>query len=206
MTSALYRHPSDYAPDLKQEYLHELCNEILDVVKQALMAAGTDHDTAWTRGTLAYGRVQGFFQSLQKSRRKPWITLANKTMDFTFRIGSTCVQFVMDDPFAPRKTHRLKTNALEQLQLEQLQLALGPEPEVAAWRLFVDRDQEEELPGLNAFLVGFDNNLSPVCVWHHDDTAAVPVQTGRRAATVVIPATPVQRRGKAQADRSPKRS
>ncbi|MBJ6610545.1 MAG: hypothetical protein JG718_09325 [Candidatus Thiothrix moscowensis] len=189
MTEQEHTHPSEHSSDLKQEYLEELCNEILSVVEQALVTAGTEHDTAWTRGTLAYGRVQGFFQQLQKSQRKPWVTLANKTMDFTFKIGSTNIQFVMDDPFAPKKPHRLKANSVEQMSLE-----LESEPNVVAWRLFVDRNYDAEFLDLNAFLVGFDINQNPVCIWRHDEIATVPMKTSERPAEVVIEDAPLQRR------------
>ncbi|MBU0654044.1 MAG: hypothetical protein KJ914_02810 [Gammaproteobacteria bacterium] len=189
MSEQEYQHPSEYAPDLKQEYLVELCNEILNVVEQALVTAGTEHDTAWTRGTLAYGRVQGFFQKLQKSHSKPWVTLANKTMDFTFKVGNTYVQFVMDDPFAPKKIHRLKANSIEQMSLE-----LEPEPDVVAWRLFVDRNYDDEFLGLNAVLVGFDINQNPVCIWRHDEVASIPMKTGDKPAEVFIEDAPLQRR------------
>ncbi len=183
------KHPSDYSTDLKQEYLEELCNELLNVVEQALITAGSDLDTAWTRGTLAYGRVHGYFQKLQRDQSKPWLTLANKTLDFTFKIVGTPIQFVTDDPFEPKKAHRLKANLLEQMNLE-----LEPEQEVVAWRLFVDRNYDEEFLSLNAYLVGFDINQNHVCTWRHDEIASIPVGTSEKPAEVIIEDAPLQRR------------
>jgi len=183
------QHPSTYASDLQQERLVKLCNEILNVVEDALLTASTDNDTPWTRGTLVYGRVQGFCQNLYKSQNMPWAKLVNSTMDFTLQIGSTYIQFVMDDPFAPKKAHRLKAN-----NVEQMNLGLNTALEVVTWRLFVDKYTENDMDGIKAYLVGFDCNQNTVCIWNHEQTIPVPIQTTEKPAEVIIEDPQLQRR------------
>lgn len=183
------QHPSTYAPDLQQERLVKLCNEVLKVVEEALLTASTDNDTPWTRGTLVYGRLQGFCQNLPKTQTMPWLQLVKNTMDFTLKIGETYIQFVTDDPFAPKKTHRIKSNNLEQMNLE-----LKTDLEVVTWRLFVDRYVESEMNGVKAYLVGFDINQNQVCIWHHEQTVSIPVNTTEKPTEVVIEDPQLQRR------------
>jgi hypothetical protein len=188
-----YNHPSFYDPELSQERLVELCNEVLDVVTDAFQATNTNYDTRWTRGVLIYGRVQGYFRHLHQFRCKSWLTLEADTMDFTFKIGSTLIQFVRDDFLAPKKTHRLKANSTEQMSLDFLSDTQQFQP-ITVWRLFVDNSQEDDLMGLDAALVGFDDNQTPVCVWRYKDVASIPVTTVEKPAAVEIDDADVVRR------------
>jgi hypothetical protein len=188
-----YNHPSFYDPELSQERLVELCNDILDVVTGAREITNTDYDTPWTKGTLVYGRVQGFFKHSNKLQSKPWLRLANDTMDFTFKIGSTLIQFMTDDPYAPKKMHRLKANSIEQMSLDFSSNQQLSQP-VIVWRLFVDNLQNDDLIGLNAVLVGFDDSQTPVCVWRYKDVASIPVTTVEKPAAVEIDDPDVVRR------------
>lgn len=176
MTEKEQRHPSFYSPDLKQEYLEDLCKEVLDVVNQAISDSSTNNDTAWTRGTLPYGRVQGLFIALHNDQSRPWFTLANATMDYTAKIGNTFIQVVTDNPDQPKKNHRLKANSIELRQwgLELEQSTKGAD--VLTWRLFIDKDDNDEIPTLHASLVGFDSNTNPLCIWHYGDIVVTPVR------------------------------
>ena len=183
--------PSHYSPDLKPHYLEDICTLILEVTTKALNDASTDYDTAWTRGTLSYGRIQGLFSQLHLDPEKPWFTLANATMDFTARIGDTLVQVVMDNPYQIKKNHRLKLNNIE---LNQLQLNFEHPSEsdsVLTWRLFVDKDNNDEIPALHISLIGFDINMNKICVWHFDDTAVIPMKSQDLAAEIEIEDAPI---------------
>lgn len=176
MTEKEQIHPSFYSLDLKQEYLEDLCKQVLDATNQAISDSSTNHDTAWTRGTLSYGRVHGLFIALHNDKTRPWFTLANSTMDYTAKIGNTFIQVVMDNPEQPKKNHRLKANSIELrqwgLELEQS----TKDAEVLTWRLFIDKDDNDEIPTLYASLVGFDINTNPLCIWHYQDVVVTPVR------------------------------
>lgn len=187
-------HPSTYSPDLKQEYLNELCYEVLNTAHNALVDSGTEYDTAWTKGTLIYGRIQGLCRILHKDKNKPWFALANKTMDYTVKILNTPIQFVIDNPNSPRKNHRLKANDIELMQFK-LDLSKNNEQEFLTWRLFIDRNINDEIPSLNATLVGFNINSIPVCTWHYDNTISVPIRMTERASEIEIDDVLLVRKG-----------
>lgn len=115
----------------------------------------------------------------------PWLSLANKTLDFTFRIGKTLVQYVYDDYEVPKKHHRIKPNSLENTQLA-LAFDLDDELIVASWRLYVNQEQGHNDDQLKATLVGYNINQTPVCIWSHEDTVNIPMYA-ERVETVDIP-------------------
>lgn len=177
--------PYDFSEDLTEERLRVVCDLVLDTVQDSIEDSGTKHDTAWTRGCLRYGRVQGLFSQLTLDKDYPWISLANSTMDFTFKIGNTHVQYIYDDYECPKKIHRLRPNAIENMQLE-IAFETEEKPEVLTWRLFVHQDLDEDFSELKATLVGYDINQSPICTWFFEDKANVPV-LAERAETVELP-------------------
>lgn len=185
MTHKEQKHPSLYSPDLKQEYLEVLCYEVLNTVNEALIDASTEYDTAWTQGTLPYGRIQGLCKALHKDKSKPWFTLANATMDYTAKILNTPIQFVIDNPSNPRKSHRLRANDIE-LQQYSLELSEQNEHEFLTWRLFIDDNKNDEVPSLSATLVGFNSDSIPVCVWQYEKIDVVPVRMTEFATEIEI--------------------
>ena len=164
-----YEHPSYYAPALKQEYLIDICREILKVVKDALVTASTELDDSWTRGTLIYGRVKGLVRELSRNKNRPWFRLINTSMDFTFAIEGTPIQFVKDNPFNPSKFHRLKPNDIEQLSL------LDTDSEMAIWRIFVDQNYDEDFFDLKIYLFGYDAQQQIKCIWQPDTITHIPM-------------------------------
>ncbi len=95
-------------------------------------------------------------------------------MDYTVRIGSTPVQFVIDDAYNPKKTHRLSKNSIEDKQFS-LELELCHEIEVVAWRVFIGIDRQDHQVEPTATLVGLDLNQNPICYWHYSDSTPPPV-------------------------------
>ncbi|GGQ19046.1 hypothetical protein [Shewanella litoralis] len=167
-------HPVDFSTDLTEERLNIVCNLCLDAIADSLIDSSSIYDTPWTKGCLAYGRLQGLVIHMAKSRDYEWIVLANKTMDFTARIGSTLVQFVVDDPYNPKKTHRLHTNSVENMQLS-LDFESKARVDVATWRVFITFDKHDQQVQPSAVLVGFDFNQNPICFWNYEDTIPMPV-------------------------------
>lgn len=186
------QHPSHFAPELLPEYLDLVCQEVISVAYQALADASTPHDTAYTRATLLYGRLQGLCKALGADVTLPWLELRNGTMDFTISINGVLLQIVTDDPDAPKKTHRLKANLVEQHQLSLFEAAPG----VSTWRLFVDGNNDLEFPEFKATIVGFDSNRIPVCQWTHEYKPTVPVRTSDLPAQVEIEEPLMVRRNK----------
>ncbi|WP_421560668.1 hypothetical protein [Pseudomonas sivasensis] len=186
------QHPSHFAPELLPEYLDLVCQEVISVAYQALADASTPHDTAYTRATLLYGRLQGLCKALGADLTLPWLELRNGTMDFTISINGVLLQIVTDDPDAPKKLHRLKANLVELHQLSLFEAS----PDVSTWRLFVDGNNDLEFPEFKATIVGFDFNKNILCQWTHEYKASVPVRTSDLPAQVEIEEPLVVRRNK----------
>lgn len=186
------QHPSHFAPELLPEYLDLVCQEVISVAYQALADASTPNDTAYTRATLLYGRLQGLCKALGADVTLPWLELRNGTMDFTISINGVLLQIVTDDPDAPKKLHRLKANLVELHQLSLFEAS----PEVSTWRLFVDGNNDLEFPEFKATIVGFDINQNILCHWAHEYKASVPVRTSDLPAQVEIEEPLVVRRNK----------
>jgi len=167
--------PTEFSVDLTDERLNILCEHILDTIQDSISDSSTVNDTAWTKGCLPYGRLQGLMQRLAIDKNYPWLSLANKTMDFTATIGSAHIQFLIDDPYCPKKTHRLQTNAVENMQLSMV-LEVEDIVQVVHWRLFIviDKDDDDQFSPV-ATLVGYDLNQNSVCIWEHQDTAIIPM-------------------------------
>jgi len=166
--------PSVFSTDLTEERLQILSERVLDTIQDSLDDTSTADDTAWTRGCMAYGRLQGMVMRLSRDRVYPWLSLANNTMDFTVKVGSTHLQFLIDDAYSPRKTHRLRTNSVESNQLSIL-LEDSDNAKFTTWRLFVGFKNTDEGDTPFVTVVGYDINQIEICRWEHDDVVMVPV-------------------------------
>ena len=186
--------PSDFSADLTDERLKIICEQVLDTVQDSIDDSSTKNDTKWTRGCLRYGRVHGLLIQLTLDKNYPWLILANKTLDFTFRVGKALVQYVYDDYEAPKKGHRIKPNTLENTQLA-LGLDLDEELTVASWRLYVNQELGHENEQLKATLVGYDINQTAVCIWSHEDKINIPM-FAEQAEAVDIPEPMLTRKKK----------
>jgi hypothetical protein len=169
-------HPTEYSQDLTNDRLTILCDHILDTVHDSIIDSSSKDDTAWTRGCLPYGRMQGLIKRLVVKKEYSWLSLANNTMDFTAKIGNTHIQFIIDDPYNPKKIHRLHTNSVENMQLS-IALEEHEEIQVVAWRIFVtiDKDNRETEP--TATLIGFDVNQNELCRWEYNDVTHAPLES-----------------------------
>ncbi|RCU45680.1 hypothetical protein DU002_14565 [Corallincola holothuriorum] len=165
--------PEFYAPDLTEERLQILSERLLEVLDEAQVYAESPNATAWFKGTANYGLPQGMLMRMHENKDYPWLTLANKTMDYAARIGGTLVQFIVDDPHASRKHHRLKRNAVERYQFSlDLEVPSGDEPLI--WRFYLNpfSDGMEYSPTIS--LLGYDSNENIVCHWEHEVVISGP--------------------------------
>lgn len=169
-------HPQEYSQDLTDKRLNILCDHILDTIHDSIIDTSGKDDTAWTKGCLLYGRMQGLLRRLVTKKTYSWLSLANNTMDFTAKIGSAHIQFVIDDPYNPKKVHRLHTNSVENMQFN-MALEEQEDIQVVAWRLFITIDKNNREAEPTATLMGFDLNQNELSRWEYIDTANVPMES-----------------------------
>lgn len=170
--------PEFYAPDLTEERLDILSEKLLDVLHEAHQFSESPNATAWFKGTANYGLPQGMLQRMHGDKSFPWLTLANKTMDYTARVGKTLVQFVVDDPHAPRKQHRLKRSLIEQHQFS-LEFEENCTDLPLIWRFYLNPNSNGVDFSPSISLVGLNSNENIVCNWEYDSVISGPVVTNK---------------------------
>lgn len=165
--------PEQYSQDLTIDRLTVLSEKLLDVLDEAHSFSESPNATAWFRGTANYGLPQGMLTRLAKDPSYPWLAMANQTMDYTVQVGTTLVQFVVDDPNNPVKRHRLKRNAVE---LHQHSLALEPtyDDSQLVWRFYLTPFSNGIDYSPSITLVGYDINENQACVWEYDTIISGP--------------------------------
>lgn len=185
-------HPSHFEPRLLPEYVDRFCQQVLEVAYSALQDASGPYDTAYTRGTLLFGRQQGLSQMLAADKSMPWVKLHNATLDFTLSLNGVLIQTVTDNPHNIRKAYRNKPNPLEQEQLSLFERS----PDVCTWRVYVSSNNDLEFPKIEVAIVGFDEHLNVVCLWKYDERSVLSVRSTEQHAAVDVPEAKVQRKRK----------
>jgi len=168
--------PEDFSNDLTCERLKIVSDRLLDVLDEAENFAQSPNATAWFKGTANYGLPQGMLKRMHEDESYSWLTLANQTMDYTARIGDTLVQFIVDDPYSPKKSHRMKRNSVERLQLG-LNLEEHHKDIPLIWRFYLNPMSNGVDYSPSVSLVGFDINENIVCLWTHEDTVSSPISS-----------------------------
>ncbi|GGF15614.1 hypothetical protein [Pseudoalteromonas gelatinilytica] len=166
--------PSNFSEDLTVQRLRVVSDKLLDVLDEANDFAQSPNATPWFKGTANYGLPQGMLKLMHEDNDYPWLTLANNTMDYTVRIGNTLVQFVVDDPYSPRKSHRKQRNAVERNQLA-LALEEHDQNTPLIWRFYMNPISNGIDYSPQVTLVGYDINKNIVCTWTHDDVVTGPI-------------------------------
>lgn len=166
--------PEYYASDLTEERLQILSERLLDVLDEAHAFSESPNATAWFKGTANYGLPQGMLMRMHSDKSYPWLTLANKTMDYTARIGKTPVQFVVDDPLSPHKQHRLKRNSVEQHQIS-LELEEYGRNLPLIWRFYLNPITNGVDYSPSVSLLGFNGNGNIVCIWEYSSVISGPI-------------------------------
>lgn len=159
--------PDFYSKDLTQTRLRIVCENLLDAIDEAKKL--TDHplSMSWHKGTTFHAIPYGMVRHMHLDKNLDWFSLANKTMDYTARIGNTLVQFIVDDPHAPKKAHRLEKNLVERNQLS-LNLDPSNNQETLVWRFYLNLNSNGVDFSPSISLLGFDYNKNIVCTWEHD--------------------------------------
>lgn len=177
-----YESPFTYCPELKEEYLAELAQNMLKVVEETINDLSTKLDDNYTLETCIFGRMRQLFMLLDRDTSKPWIKIASPTMDYVPRICNIPVRVFKDDPLKPRKKKIFYRNDCEQ---HQLSLLFDEEETVVAsqlsWRLFIQApatigDKGDELEDLEddyrVVLVGYDITTNAIKAMWQSQTIA----------------------------------
>ncbi|WP_305805192.1 hypothetical protein [Stenotrophomonas sp. YIM B06876] len=160
--------PSEISDELAPERLSIIAQLMLEVLHKALLDTSTEHDCAYTQGTLPWGRIRNAVKLLVSSRRHPWLSIKHAGNDLLIGIGSHPVRFFLDDHLSPRKIRVLNPTESEMQQLELL--PESGDRTVDLWRFIVERAITED-DEHRVFFVGYNRVREVVAQWQYTDSA-----------------------------------
>ncbi|HVI60254.1 MAG TPA: hypothetical protein VM619_15465 [Luteimonas sp.] len=159
--------PSDISDELTPGRLSIIAQVMLDVLHKALLDTNTEHDCAYTRGTLPWGRIRNALKQLIATRRYPWLSLKHGGNDLLIGIGPHPVRFFLDDHLNPRKLRVLNPTESEAIQLELL--PESGDKSVDLWRFIVERALTED-DEHQVFFVGYNRMTEVVAQWQYSES------------------------------------
>lgn len=173
-----YSMPWEHYPQLSEERLTVIAEELLKVLDNTYEQLSTNYDDNYTRGTATFGRQRQMLIKLCESQKYDWLLLKNSGMDVTFEIGSIPVRFFADDPDSPKKPGFFRRNEVDQL--------FKPELTVPVLHRFVIEKPEFEGEGARAHFIGMNALEEMLSKWTYgegrvaalhstDDTPPTPV-------------------------------
>ncbi|WP_408953724.1 hypothetical protein [Lysobacter sp. Hz 25] len=160
--------PVEISEELAPERLSIIAQLMLEVLHKALLDASTEHDCAYTQGTLPWGRIRNALRQLVASRRYPWLTIKHAGNDLLIGLGPHPVRFFLDDHLNPRKIRVLNPTDSEMHQLELL--PESGDKSVDLWRFIVERALTED-DEHRVFFVGYNRMKEVVAQWQYTDSA-----------------------------------
>ncbi|HIE6599422.1 hypothetical protein [Proteus mirabilis] len=115
-----YKAPWECFPQLTEERLTIIAEELLRVLDQTYEQLSTPLDDNYTKGTCTFGRQRQLLIKLCMSGQYEWLSLTNPGMDVTFNIDGIPVRFFADDPENPKKPGYFRRNQVDQLWKTEL--------------------------------------------------------------------------------------
>ncbi|MDD2882959.1 MAG: hypothetical protein PHQ58_21315 [Rhodoferax sp.] len=152
--------PSDFQPSLKDEYLSQVANWLLDEWYATEDDLVRETDGPYTRGTTRFGRQKQRITNEFLSQNHIWLGLENCGNDLVFTIGGIPCRFTNDSATTPTKKAVLETHRYQMPLLEEA------EPNHAARFCFVVDSSyggEESEPKVS--LLGYSSTNMLVCQW-----------------------------------------
>jgi hypothetical protein len=160
--------PAEISTELSNDRLGVVAQLMLDVLQKALDDTSTEHDCAYTRGSLAWGRIKNALLQLIRSRRHPWLSVKHAGNDLVIGVGPHAVRFFIDDHQHPRKMRVLHPTDGEMFQLE-LALPQVSDTSVDLWRFMVERALTEE-DEHKVYFVGYNRTHEVVAQWAYSES------------------------------------
>lgn len=190
--------PSTFYPELKNEYLADIANQLLDVRHDTMSVLSTEWDDAYTQESTVFGRCRNRLIALSKER--DWLSLRHAGMDVTLSIGNKVpFRFFRDDPEKPKKRGFFRQNHTDDLFPVDLHTPV-------MWRFIVERSFTEDDED-RVYFVGYNELQEKVSLWEHKPGITSLYETGHAAAPKAkeLPPAKVQSRegkrsGKAEGD------
>lgn len=154
--------PSDFYPGLKEEYLAQVANWLLDEWYATEDDLVRDTDTRYTKGTTRFGRQLQRIVNEYMSKQHNWLGIENGNLDLVFSISGVPCRFSNDSVEAPTKKAVLQAHPYQMCLIEE------SEPGQAARFCFViDQGINEDMEPRVA-LLGFSAAGNLMCRWQSE--------------------------------------
>lgn len=154
--------PSTFHPELKNERLADIADELLDIRHEAMSTLSSEWDDAYTQESTVFGRCRNRLIALSEER--DWLDVRNPGMDVTLCIENKVpFRFFRDDPEKPKKPGFFK-NRRTNSHTDDLFPVDADKP--VMWRFIVERsltDDDED----RVYFVGYNELQEKVSVWEH---------------------------------------
>ncbi|KAA5952040.1 MULTISPECIES: hypothetical protein [unclassified Pantoea] len=164
---ANYRSPWDFYPQLNEDRLSLIAEELLQVLDRTYEQLSTAHDDNYTRGTCTFGRQRQMLIALCLSGQHHWLQLTHPGMDVTFNIENIPVRFFADDPENPKKPGFFRRNEVDQL--------FEPQLTTPTLHRFIVEKPEFEGEGARVHFIGTNALDEIVSKWTYGDGRTPPV-------------------------------
>jgi hypothetical protein len=161
VSMAHYHLPWHFYPQLTEERLTIISEELLSVLDQTYQQLSTPFDDNYTRGTCTFGRQRQMLMALCLSGKYAWLHLKHAGMDITFDIDAIPVRFFADDPEHPKKPGFYRRNEVDQL--------FKPELEIPTLHRFVVEKPEFEGEGARVHFIGYNLMDEIVSKWTYGE-------------------------------------
>lgn len=164
---AEYQLPWAFFPQLTEERLAMVAEELLTVLDETYDLLSTPLDDNYTRGTCTFGRQRQQLIRLCQSGKFDWLKLTHPGMDVTFEIDTIPVRFFADDPENPKKPGFFRRNEVDQLW--------EPEATIPTVHRFVVEKPEFEGEGARVHFIGYNEFDEIVTKWTYGEGRTPPV-------------------------------
>lgn len=150
--------PSTFYPELTNERLTDIANELLDIRHDTLSDLSSEWDDAYTKESTVFGRCRNRLIALCSEH--DWLDLLHAGMDVTLCIGKKVpFRFFRDDPETPRKRGFFRQNSADDLFPVDLVTPV-------MWRFIIERAMTEDDED-RVYFVGFNELHDKVSMWEH---------------------------------------
>ncbi|MDE9460910.1 hypothetical protein [Xenorhabdus bovienii] len=174
-----YRLPWECHPQLSEERLTIIAEELLKVLDNTHEQLSSPLDDNYTRGTCTFGRQRNRLIHLCSDDTYDWLHLANPGMDVTFTIDGIPVRFFSDDPADPKKPGFFRRNEVDQLW--------KPEVTIPTVHRFVVEKPEFEGEGARVHFIGFNALDEMVSKWTYGESRVTVLHSTDDALPTSVP-------------------
>ncbi len=152
------RAPWDYHPDLSEERLLYVADQIAHVRREALELHDEEQgDTPWSFGCRVYDRTR--MTLIKEAEGLLWLSIVDPSLRFIFQIGSVPIRIYRGEADEP--TERTLSRSFP--ELKQISMEFSAEDRDLLWRFAVEADSYGDITAIT--FIGTTDSGEIRCSW-----------------------------------------